>query len=1018
MRRQLVWALLLVVASFGLASAQETTSGSITGQVVDAQGAPVPGATVTITSTQGPKTFVTDSNGHFFAPYLTPGRHSVKVELTGFSPVEQKNIDVRLGQRLDLGALTLKVGGVNEVVEVVGAAPTIDSSSTTVGGVLDSDALKRLPVGRNFTDTLYLVPGVSTSGVGRANPSVGGASGLENNYIVDGVNITNTGYGAVGSYSIVFGSLGAGVTTDFIKETQVKTAGFEAEYGQSTGGVVNVVTQSGTNALHGSLYGFLRPKQFEGDWRQLETARGTVNQTATNNSDLGVTLGGPLMKDKLFFFGAFNPQFQRSTFIAPQNKNAAGNFSFPLAALGEVDRKRRILGYAGKVTWQMTSNHRLDISAFGDPSHGDMGPQRAGNLASGVDNPAKPAGFSELKKYGGHNQVIRYDGIMSRSWLIEASFAHARNQIEEVPNVNENRWTDNTVSPPITRGGIGFYEQGNDGKNLQYQLKSTNIFNAGGNHQLRYGVQYEDIKYDNINQRTGTPFTLANGVQTLTGASGSILADPVFGKIYRVTRANYVNVRKTTQHYLDFFLQDTWQVGSRLTLRPGVRYEQQKLIGSKEPVICHVDDSGPGAGDGSGAPAPCTIKWDNNFSPRLGATFDLFGNGKSKLFASWGRFYAKVPNDLAARALSADAGVTRADYFDEGLTRPIPNGTLAGNQTIHLVLAGVGASKIDPNSKSTYSNEFLAGAEFEVARNVSVGARYIHRNMAQILEDWQPAPIVAFDLGCPGAESVEYLISNIGPNLPGFHCAGVPDAHFETPVHKYDAVEVTAQRAFADNWSLLASYRWSKLKGNFEGFFRNDNGQSDPSITSLFDFPTNDPSYTQIGVPQFGYRGDIRFLGCTLGCGILPNDRTHQVKIYANRQFGTINFGLGWNMGSGKPLTPLAANPNYDSGGEIPEAERGSGIQTVDGFRKRTPIETTFDLHADWTVKFGERRFVLLADAFNLFDRQEPLDYDNWTQLSASVLNPNFGQPSNGGASRFTSFQTPRQIRVGARFEW
>jgi hypothetical protein len=221
MRRQLVWALLLVVASFGLASAQETTSGSITGQVVDAQGAPVPGATVTITSTQGPKTFVTDSNGHFFAPYLTPGRHSVKVELTGFSPVEQKNIDVRLGQRLDLGALTLKVGGVNEVVEVVGAAPTIDSSSTTVGGVLDSDALKRLPVGRNFTDTLYLVPGVSTSGVGRANPSVGGASGLENNYIVDGVNITNTGYGAVGSYSIVFGSLGAGVTTDFIKETQV-----------------------------------------------------------------------------------------------------------------------------------------------------------------------------------------------------------------------------------------------------------------------------------------------------------------------------------------------------------------------------------------------------------------------------------------------------------------------------------------------------------------------------------------------------------------------------------------------------------------------------------------------------------------------------------------------------------------------------------------------------------------------------------------------------------------------------
>ena len=225
MRRQLIWAVVLVLAGFGLASAQETTSGSIMGTVVDAQGAPVPGATVTITSEQGSKALVTDSNGRFFAPYLTPGKYGTKVELAGFSTLEQKNISVRLGQRVEL-SFTLKVGGVQELVEVVGAAPVVDTNSTTTGGTLDSDVLNRLPVGRNFTDTLYLVPGVSdSSGVGQANPSISGASGLDNSYVVDGVNITNTGYGGIGSYSNVFGSLGNGVTTDFIKETQVKTGG-------------------------------------------------------------------------------------------------------------------------------------------------------------------------------------------------------------------------------------------------------------------------------------------------------------------------------------------------------------------------------------------------------------------------------------------------------------------------------------------------------------------------------------------------------------------------------------------------------------------------------------------------------------------------------------------------------------------------------------------------------------------------------------------------------------------------
>jgi len=647
MSRVIRLALVTILASFGVASAQETTTGSITGEVVDAQGAPVPGATVTIFSPQGAKSFVSDGNGRFFAPYLTPGRYSVRVELAGFSSVEQKNIDVRLGQRVSLTNLQLRVGALEEVVEVVSSTPVVDTNSTTAGGILDSDQLKRLPVARNFTGTLYLVPGVSdSSGVGNANPSIGGASGLDNNYVVDGVNISNAGFGGVGVYSIVFGSLGTGVTTDFIKETQVKTAGFEVEYGQATGGVLNVVTRSGANDFHGSLFGYLQPQALEAERRIVQTPNGTVNDVGAQNLDFGVSLGGPVAKDRLFFFGAFNPQYERVTRIAPEG--------FPLLSLGEVDRKRRVLAYAGKVTWQATSNHRFDFTAFGDPSHGDMGPQRTVAL-KGEDT----SRFSELDFYGGHNQALRYDGIITNHWLVEASVSRAFSNFRELPSVNEHSISDRTVTPFRNLGGIGFYDTGTEGKNLQLGLKSTHLFSAGGNHQLRYGVQFEDVDYTRGFNRTGPSFTLPNGVQTRTGASLQIRSDPVFGQIYRATRANFDEPVVTNQKYLSWFAQDTWQIGRRLTVKPGIRWERQQLNGGIP--ICSEGESQVGAvandlEEAVGGLTNCRYSWSNNWSPRLGAIYDIQGNGKSKIYASWGRFYVKVPNDLAARALASDVG--------------------------------------------------------------------------------------------------------------------------------------------------------------------------------------------------------------------------------------------------------------------------------------------------------------------------------------------------------------------------
>src|SRR4029079_8441186 len=210
-----------------------------------------------------------------------------------------------------------------------------------------------------MTDRLSLAPGVSGTTVGRANPSMSGASGLDNLYVVDGVNVTNTGDGAAGSCSIVFGSLGTATPFDFVKEVQVKTGGHEAEFGQALGGVSTVFTKSGSNQLRGSIFGYSRPSALEASYKTVQTANGTVNTVGQQESDVGVEAGGRVVRDKVFFFGAINPSWQTRTFNAPQG--------FPLESLGDVDRERRTLSYSAKGTWQAAPGHRIDASFFGDP---------------------------------------------------------------------------------------------------------------------------------------------------------------------------------------------------------------------------------------------------------------------------------------------------------------------------------------------------------------------------------------------------------------------------------------------------------------------------------------------------------------------------------------------------------------------------------------------------------------------------------------------------------------------------
>jgi len=521
-----------------------------------------------------------------------------------------------------------------------------------------------------------------------------------------------------------------------------------------------------------------------------------------------------------------------------------------------------------------------------------------------------------------------------------------------------------------------------------------------GEHQIRYGFDYENLDFNQLQQYSGPTFTAPNGQQTATGAVVDIVPDTVVGQIYHVNRASLTATRPTTQHYGALFVEDEWKVGNSLTIRPGVRYEQETLAGSL------VKD----------------FSLKNNWAPRVGVVWDPSHSGTGKVFANYGRYYARVPSDLAARALSSDASIT-ADYFDSNLTRPVPDGvptinaTTGAMTTTHFTLLGGNADDIDPNAKLSYYHEWVVGTEYTLGHALNVGMRYVRRNIGRVLEDVQPYPLVAADLGVPGAATANYLLTNPGPRTPVVQDPGGTVA-FESPVHDYQAVEFTANKRLTNTWSLISSYRWSRLTGNFEGFFRNDNGQSDPGISSLYDYPTNDPTYTSIGAPQFGYSGDVRFLG-TAGNGPLPLDRTHDVKLYGTYTFdGRVNLSIGLELESGAPLTAFAAHPVYDTGGEIPLTVRGAGFETSDGFRSRTPWTKPVNAQASYNLRLGGRHLVLSVDAFNLFNTQTVLEYDSFAELQFGIPNPDFGAAGVSGNVAGQQFLTPRQFRVGARFDF
>src|SRR5882762_9688926 len=383
-------------------SAQTSTTGFIVGTVKDPSGATVAGATVVATSPNSiqPHSATTGTDGSYTIPNLPPGNYTVSVsDVKGFSKYRQDNIAVNLGRSTAVGIM-LEVGSTSIEVVVNANATTIDVATTTAGSNVSTDQFSYFPTARNVQGLYTIAPSATRSGLRDASgrdrdPSIAGSSGPENNYILDGVSTADP----------AFGGGGANLPFEFVQEVEIKTGAYGAEYGKSTGGIFNVITKSGGNEFHGDVFGYGTTKGLVRAVKNFSFTGSSAN--GFSETDVGGDIGGPIIKDKLWFFGAFNPQ-RRKNFYLTQT------FHSP------VENKVTIPFYAGKVTWALNGKNTLTASTFGDFTKVD------GFLATAALNNVNGFGsdinaFTGRQETGGHNYAIRLNSTIRNNFIAEFS---------------------------------------------------------------------------------------------------------------------------------------------------------------------------------------------------------------------------------------------------------------------------------------------------------------------------------------------------------------------------------------------------------------------------------------------------------------------------------------------------------------------------------------------------------------------------------------------------------------------
>ena len=978
MRRLLIGCAALVCLLVARPVLAQETRGSLSGVVKDSSGGVLPGVTVEATLQGGaPQVTVTDARGVYRFPALPPGTYVVKSTLSGFTQAKVEGLRVELGQLLTVD-LAMAPAGLSESVDVKAELPAVDVKQNAVTQVLTSDVIDLIPkTSTGILGALQGLPG-ATNETRLGGFGIDGAGASENRYIIDGMDVSN----------LQTGVLGKDLINSFIDAVQIKQSGYNAEYRAATGGVVSVVTKSGTNKFHGDINEFIsgRPlRGLQGEVRPSLRLVPTDNTKAeyfttprlneTTSSNPAYNIGGPVVRNKIWFFAGYNPQWSRQVrtviwTIPAQYADQSATY----------ESKSKDMTAVYNVTTQFAANKRIRFSGSNERTTGGLGLPGIDSTNGKSNSNAtsfNPRPTTYAWTFNDAYSAV-YDWTLSNTTYINVTggylsytpgpnghtvggdYYHGTRRTFATTNVNLLDVPPNLqqISGYADNNSNSFNKQ-NDFSRITLNADMTKFFNWHGQHAVKVGGQLERFgnAIDNGQQNPNVALNWNRARTTLSQTS------------VRGTYGYYVVTRQYTignihSNNIGFFAQDQWTPSSKLTINYGLRTDQTNIPSYRE------ENKG------------IKFTFGQKMAPRLGFAYDIRGDGKWKGYGSWGVFYNIEQLDMPLGSFGAQHWIQYYYTLDnynwpaidcEGPQGSGCPGTFIEQVDLRHVSNGQGVDNlVDPNLNPYKSQELTFGLDHQLSRTITVGTRYTHKWISEAIEDvGTQVPNVGevFYIANPGKGLGEF------PQGPEFPATPRPKRH-------YDGIEFKFNRRLQDNWLFNASLLLSRTWGSYSGLTSSDeNGRNSPGVNRYYDELYL--SFDQTGKPVYG---------------LLASDRPFQLKLQPA-------YILPWG-------TQVGAEIDVESGLLQSSTVTFTGVPVFVYGRNdlgRTPVFSYTNLNFQQSVNLPKRfRATIALNIENLFD-QMTVTGRNTTPYQTALLFPG----CTGGTSAANTLCANRAFFAG-----